>query len=225
MGDSLRFNPLPHAEGDSTATAAAGRYSKFQSTPSRRGRHNSKLSFQSLVCFNPLPHAEGDKIITFPKLRFEVSIHSLTQRETMVCCKYSLTPMVSIHSLTQRETLYRISGKNLQSMFQSTPSRRGRQKLQSNILTAIYVSIHSLTQRETFVQRPIKPAVACFNPLPHAEGDRLWHLVLLNLYSFNPLPHAEGDGWIWKVHFFQRSFNPLPHAEGDDKTRSLVKLL
>ena len=193
MGDSLRFNPLPHAEGDSTATAAAGRYSKFQSTPSRRGRHkggshllpywsfnplphaegddiepefwaenlefqstpsrrgrhNSKLSFQSLVCFNPLPHAEGDKIITFPKLRFEVSIHSLTQRETMVCCKYSLTPMVSIHSLTQRETLYRISGKNLQSMFQSTPSRRGRQKLQSNILTAIYVSIHSLTQRET----------------------------------------------------------------------------
>ena len=101
-----RFNPLPHAEGDDSPTnvtitghvsihsltqretsGLGGQYnreSKFQSTPSRRGRQYSQIAiysrimFQStpsrrgrpeaiselpvLNCFNPLPHAEGDMV-------------------------------------------------------------------------------------------------------------------------------------------------------------------
>ncbi len=78
----------------------------FQSTPSRRGRHCSGEVSARMPCFNPLPHAEGDaysrKALTAVPLfqstpsrrgrrrgfinrpcSFKVSIHSLTQRETI----------------------------------------------------------------------------------------------------------------------------------------------
>ena len=123
----------------------------FQSTPSRRGRRGKT------AC----PGCGAGR----------VSIHSLTQRETgesppptKNITRFNPLPhaegdllirtdiflfKVSIHSLTQRETQCWGSLKRREERFQSTPSRRGRRCLPS----------------WSFPQ-------PCFNPLPHAEGDR-----------------------------------------------------
>ena len=75
----------------------------FQSTPSRRGRLYWNLTWFSRTCFNPLPHAEGDILRSAyrppPKV---VSIHSLTQRETLLQCKY-ITTQVSFNPLPHAE--------------------------------------------------------------------------------------------------------------------------
>ena len=78
----------------------------------------------------------------------DVSIHSLTQRETQQTFPLSLHLCVSIHSLTQRETLMSDSDDSANS-FQSTPSRRGRRDFGNRTGILEIVSIHSLTQRET----------------------------------------------------------------------------
>ena len=62
---------------------------EFQSTPSRRGRRflSGYVSVFRL-CFNPLPHAEGDAAPSAsPQIPDQVSIHSLTQRETLLCSR------------------------------------------------------------------------------------------------------------------------------------------
>ena len=76
----------------------------FQSTPSRRGRRQGVTYEIEFASFNPLPHAEGDEIKKF------IDDHNF----------------VSIHSLTQRETYYSYN-RDMEWLFQSTPSRRGRQ--------------------------------------------------------------------------------------------------
>ena len=76
-----------------------------------------------------------------------VSIHSLTQRETRFQSHRLRISGVSIHSLTQRETLSDFE-VFLMTLFQSTPSRRGRQCCYGG-----------------------KSITRGFNPLPHAEGD------------------------------------------------------
>ena len=98
-----------------------------------------------------------------------VSIHSLTQRETLEDDFFILDGSVSIHSLTQRETFddYIIAQRGV---FQSTPSRRGR--------------------HGGYIPIPKHPR---FNPLPHAEGDSDLTCSARPLTCFNPLPHAEGD--------------------------------
>ncbi len=144
-----RFNPLPHAEGDRIAKLC-GYYNgvsihsltqretwvivckhntfTFQSTPSRRGRPRTDALTQPPPLFQSTPSRRGRHRLKWKRRDIhEVSIHSLTQRETLEDDFFILDGSVSIHSLTQRET-HTIS-------------------LQSKI---IYVSIHSLTQRETY---------------------------------------------------------------------------
>ena len=78
----LRFNPLPHAEGDRRSHRGAGREGvSIHSLTQRETRNNKK-----------------------PLKKWCVSIHSLTQRETPICCAIVIRSAVSIHSLTQRET-------------------------------------------------------------------------------------------------------------------------
>ena len=105
----FNFNPLPHAEGDEISFQCKGIPNKFQSTPSRRGRQ--------LVRFNNSAF-------------YRISIHSLTQRETLQVLMQLQLKKISIHSLTQRETRIQLS----------KIIHRG-------------ISIHSLTQRETIVIR------------------------------------------------------------------------
>ena len=142
------FNPLPHAEGDTDALTQPPPLNVFQSTPSRRGRHCSFIHFRLfIICFNPLPHAEGDiEELLVPNI-ISVSIHSLTQRETNFL--HALDAFIA---------------------FQSTPSRRGR--LQCYII-------------------PV--SARRFQSTPSRRGRRLILYCVRNPEGFNPLPHAEGD--------------------------------
>ena len=80
--------------------------------------------------FNPLPHAEGDIIQDFREEFAEyVSIHSLTQRETKITIKH-INSNICFNPLPHAEgdvcpASHQTSGR----MFQSTPSRRGRQAM------------------------------------------------------------------------------------------------
>ena len=120
------FNPLPHAEGDPCGQCRSKRVQVFQSTPSRRGRRSTHFSEALSSSFNPLPHAEGDRNdnqLVNTDNRFQ-STPSRRGRLAGVLEKYPLVE-VSIHSLTQRET-YGVCQRISAVTFQSTPSRRGR---------------------------------------------------------------------------------------------------
>ena len=121
------FNPLPHAEGDSTLFVALLIKGRFNPLPHAEGDCAGRAEELPLSGFNPLPHAEGD-----------VSQESKTLKNLIV----------SIHSLTQRETAT-LPRPDFGNMFQSTPSRRGRPLPRRRLESSGTVSIHSLTQRET----------------------------------------------------------------------------
>ena len=143
-----RFNPLPHAEGDFGCAIQKVASMEFQSTPSRRGRPcrqfpvNTPVMSQSTPSRRGRPPAKSQPFSDFlfqstpsrrgrPVRKFsvvviaDVSIHSLTQRETYGANTGLYFWIVSIHSLTQRETDF-IRFKPVCVQFQSTPSRRGR---------------------------------------------------------------------------------------------------
>ena len=144
---------------------------EFQSTPSRRGRLFGIDTVQVFLCFNPLPHAEGDALEAgIIELAQDVSIHSLTQRETIryrgldiatqrfnplphaegdFVERQSVHPLsVSIHSLTQRETSSRQD--TIRCMCVSIHSLTQRETYAADTAKRFCdVSIHSLTQRET----------------------------------------------------------------------------
>ena len=100
--------------------------------------------------FNPLPHAEGDQEEAYCfRCCFNVSIHSLTQRETRACYAVLIAPAdVSIHSLTQRETFLFYELFQTIQCFNPLPHAEGDVRFPSGALLG-----------------------KCFNPLPHAEGD------------------------------------------------------
>ena len=59
------------------------------------------------------------------------------------------------------------------------------------------------------------PTLMCFNPRPHARGDRTCLEPLDGHPCFNPRPHARGDE-AGKPHLTgSLSFNPRPHTRGD----------
>ena len=96
---------------------------------------------------------------------------------------------VSIHSLTQRETPLAVNPYRTQQ-FQSTPSRRGRQNPS--------FSIHLRK---------------CFNPLPHAEGDRIAKLCgYYNGVSIHSLTQRETWVIVCKHNTF--TFQSTPSRRG-----------
>jgi len=121
------FNPRPRAGGD-FSTAAAGRnkqvsihapaqgattqsalvkdnFTKFQSTPPRRGRRVGRR--------------EGPAGI-------RVSIHAPAQGATCKGLSFTQHKSVSIHAPAQGATMAKTMGSVVTNMFQSTPPRRGR---------------------------------------------------------------------------------------------------
>ena len=142
------FQSTPSRRGRHQRIPPRGQTRGFQSTPSRRGRRADEVHNFLSYSFNPLPHAEGDNILSLHFLlhsRFNPLPHAEGDFHPLVLLFYNF---VSIHSLTQRETILALSAIPA-AEFQSTPSRRGR---------------------------PYHPQLRlpnlCFNPLPHAEGDR-----------------------------------------------------
>ena len=136
----------------------------------------------NLLSFNPLPHAEGDRLRNPESSVNGVSIHSLTQRETWDGTTFSMC----------------------MSLFQSTPSRRGRRPGGAAGRSGSGVSIHSLTQRET-LHHDKKYLEKMFQSTPSRRGRRPHSLQERTEVSFNPLPHAEGDTYgsispICRIH-------------------------
>ena len=143
----LYFNPLPHAEGDGCA---------WTSSP-------------WLSDFNPLPHAEGDFLIS------------------------SMSPFsrISIHSLTQRETINRFSEHVYNNKFQSTPSRRGRRYIYNRL--PICHNFNPLPHAEGDISCVLLALPHTdFNPLPHAEGDLQVHSYSSASQLFQSTPSRRG---------------------------------
>ena len=76
--------------------------------------------------------------------------------------------------------------------FQSTPSRGGRRN-QKPLSVGCFVSIHALTRRATQSIPLYQQRNQRFNPRPHAEGDNEKQCDNFKPKCFNPRPHAEGD--------------------------------
>ena len=153
-----------------------------------------------------------------------ISIHALAKRATTGEHVWILIPCISIHSLAKRAT-NSTSDSSTASLFQSTPSRRGRQRWKY----VWYINIRY------------------FNPRPREEGDvlksffvmeriisihalakratRTKSLAVLYLGNFNPRPREEGDlrisGWL---SLTPKHFNPRPREEGDrtDRIRRII---
>ena len=100
----------------------------FQSTPSRRGRRFLPVSDDMSEVFQSTPSRRGRRIriVLYPPIHTFQSTPS--RRGRPISCVSSHTGnAVSIHSLTQRETM-RYSHDRNSDTFQSTPSRRGRHR-------------------------------------------------------------------------------------------------
>ena len=140
------FQSTPSRRGRHQRIPPRGQTRGFQSTPSRRGRRADEVHNFLSYSFNPLPHAEGDHYCIVGNTGCGVSINSLTQRET-------LSP----------------AAKCYECVFQSTPSRRGRPS---------YVAIIYL--------------IRSFNPLPHAEGDTISNWKAGRYTPFQSTPSRRG---------------------------------
>ncbi len=145
--------------------------SKFQSTPSRGGRHDLRGS---------------------PRRLHRISIHALPRRATLAlvnspptCRNFNPRPpaegdddlsdtlqpvLISIHALPRRATRRRLLSVLLDTIFQSTPSRGGRRII--NLLPA-----------------GSKPD---FNPRPPAEGDMPFARVGAQGLQFQSTPSRGG---------------------------------
>ena len=171
------FNPRPREEGDLIKCAGMSKGAKisihalvkratykpptrqcaikFQSTPSWRGRQHKavaafddlKISIHALVKrattvhfsrynyvldFNPRPREEGDIVGNVVTDGVDISIHALVKRAT--------------DGGLSNVTI---------SVFQSTPSWRGRPKENFNDMLVSGISIHALVKRATFSQKPV----------------------------------------------------------------------
>ncbi len=186
--------------------------------------------------FNPLPHAEGDAVVHISSTSSrDVSIHSLTQRETLLAFTPPTWYNVSIHSLTQRET-QTFTKEDGTKLFQSTPSRRGRHSFSVTFTFAAHVSIHSLTQRETsdtpfssmhgnvsihsLTQRETKLTAAQAQQLEVSIHSLTQRETVMSSKRrnrkgcFNPLPHAEGDNMPCCRCVFHQVFQSTPSRRG-----------
>ena len=54
----------------------------------------------------------------------------------------------------------------------------------------------------------------CFNPRPHAEGDRKANKMKITDLSFNPRPHAEGDANCFLAYLHSLTFQSTPSRGG-----------
>ena len=104
--------------------------SVFQSTPSWRGRHVKLWDKRIRNEFQSTPSWRGRRCFTSGiKWRYKISIHALVKRATFCHDKLHLFQMISIHALVKRATSF-LYISALLFVFQSTPSWRGRRRLQ-----------------------------------------------------------------------------------------------
>ena len=187
------FNPRPREEGDFLKYYCMLLYRLFQSTPSWRGRHKRVEVWVS--CFGISIHAlvkRATHVTSFSKILLSISIHALVKRATGV--SYSPTPLeeISIHALVKRATRSQWQVTIAYTIFQSTPSWRGRH----NVFFPF-----SLTENH-------------FNPRPREEGDIIFTWCLPYIMYFNPRPREEGDFLWFSVILFCCKFQSTPSWRG-----------
>ncbi len=187
------FQSTPSRRGRHFTRVADFLGESFQSTPSRRGRPFLALRRRSTSLFQSTPSRRGRHDRVDPRERFhDVSIHALAKRATF---------------LVKRSWLH--------DLFQSTPSRRGRR-------------CHAAS----------RVSVRGFNPRPREEGDCAPTLSFAWRARFQSTPSRRGrqeaDEHSYDTVTFQSTpsrrgrhggrsttlrgtgcFNPRPREEGD----------
>ena len=165
--------------------------------------------------------------------RRPVSIHARTRRATVVASR------TAVRNLFQSTPAR--GGRPVEpELFQSTPARGGRLQSRHGLLQFQSTPARGGRPRR---HRPTAHDLRCFNPRPHAAGDRQsasgvasrWHVsihartrratlarhgrseliaVSIHARTRRATPHAARE------YGLTSSFNPRPHAAGD--TRSAV---
>ena len=154
--------------------------------------------------------------------------------------------MISIHALVKRATNFAIisdtviwhfnprpreegdltlsKASRVSSVFQSTPSWRGRHNKDVHTLGRWYISIHALVKRATFCS-------GCYADLNnisiHALVKRATNQSLYrrpHRWYFNPRPREEGDHKISRCASSKMDFNPRPREEGDINGRQSIRI-
>ena len=177
----LDFNPRPRKEGDPIFAPILSFFVVFQSTPSQRGRLTSRLSRLPQKYFNPRPRKEGDsrKFTTSTKAKYfnprprkegdfttvtarlltTISIHALAKRATTVLLDvWSVSAYFNPRPRKEGDVA-RFALRVSFSVFQSTPSQRGRPMAFENGISGYVISIHALAKRATFCRL----CACCFN--------------------------------------------------------------
>ena len=147
--DTGDFNPRPHEEGDAalqpqsltlvisihalmkratSITGNRGLWQIFQSTPSWRGRHIPIFVYPSNAIFQSTPSWRGRRnLIDKYSIYFDISIHALMKRATLLAVYIITCFCISIHALMKRAT------RNLYDTSE-----------------LVDISIHALMKRATF---------------------------------------------------------------------------
>ena len=231
----------------------------FQSTPPREGRQRQGLVVSLLSCFNPRPHARGDRCCHADKLRI-ILFQSTPPREGRHNDEHIPFCVRKFQSTPPREgrrigvTIYGSSTSfnprphargdfpNVHTLcnicwFQSTPPREGRPDLLMQAIKGNNVSIHAPTRGATRQAKQPSKDLECFNPRPHARGDkdRVCPHFIVNVSIHAPtrgatsICHSSAMRLNVSIHaptrgatalpmlniHCQQSFNPRPHARGD----------
>ena len=121
-----------------------------------------------------------------------ISIHALAKRATEGDDWKHPYDIISIHALAKRATIKPVQ-KSRPSIFQSTPSQRGRPLLHVYRNKPSGISIHALAKRATHtLYSPAKHAPISI----HALAKRATPFSVAKIgkdFDFNPRPRKEGD--------------------------------
>ena len=162
----------------------------FQSTPPRGGRPHTARIITTAQSFNPRPHAGGDKIRANYNDKELVSIHAPTRGAT---ANKSGSPWAGCFNPRPHAGGDRINSywKPHVFAFQSTPPRGGRPTRRTARCLWV-VSIHAPTRGATALQKRFGERYG-FQSTPPRGGRRVNRGVISAVFCFNPRPHAGGD--------------------------------
>ena len=185
-----RFNPRPHAAGDSRLSCQSSPSQMFQSTPARGGRRSRCQHGARSQSFQSTPARGGRPSARDRPWLFQSTPARGGRRSSQHGCRWCFNPRphaagdLARSASSNAETMVSIHARTRRATPQSRPRR----------CAAIRVSIHARTRRATVDgTRPYRE-LTCFNPRPHAAGDDHARRAMPSMHaSFNPRPHAAGD--------------------------------
>ena len=126
--------------------------------------------------------------------------------------------LISIHALAKRATLFVITYSGEKSIFQSTPSQRGRLFMRTDNDIVVVISIHALAKRATKVNIDVsfKTSISIHALAKRATQQKLYNK---NMKVFQSTPSQRGRQWRKRTApRADVNFNPRPRKEGDLKT-------